>query len=498
MNIPVWVLFLFLVSVIFRLVAIFTIAPAFDEMVQNYMTQDISRLGALPVYFYGQSYMGPIESYLMAPLFLVFGFTYLKARIYYQVFYLCFGMLFLSAARRLFDRRAWIYLVAMLFLPPYSMLFYSSIVGYVEILTLSVLLLFLLLAWSRASSSRHLLACVLGLVFGLGFWSNSLYLVWVPSLLASLWWGVPSFWKEGKPTWLFWGLALGLSPLWIHGLRTGEWLHLATAGGRFAALGEVPEMFYLFLARMKYFLSTFLYDTRSPWESSLVRALSYVPFIFFVVSWGAYVGSFVKSWRSRTAQDKIFFSFMALSPITLALLYSVRSLYRDEGMRFFIPIFIPYAFSVAWAISRLRAPILRGILFALLAGIMCVVSLVSLRWSVRDREILQDIFLELKAKDLHYGIAELNLAYGLNELEKGTVVATPFPADSRYLPLLHLVREKGPQFMILQWDTQLYRKDLEEASGLSRVSVRGYDIFYGESPVLARIVASGPGDKTIS
>ena len=63
-----------LLLITLRFLAVFLIPPLSDEVLQLYMARDIAHLSNFPVYFYGQNYMGPLESYVIAPFFAWFGF----------------------------------------------------------------------------------------------------------------------------------------------------------------------------------------------------------------------------------------------------------------------------------------------------------------------------------------------------------------------------------------------------------------------------------------
>ncbi|GEM_PF-1657227 len=480
-------LFFFL---ILRVFAVSTIAPTYDEMVQNYMAYDISRLVRFPVYFDGQQYMGPIESYLMAPFFKWFGFTYIKARIYHGLLYVSFLTIYLWIIRKLFDRELAVYLWVLLAIVPFTVLYFTSIVGYEEILPLAVLSLFILLQISYGTRQPKILSFFLGVIFGLGFWANAIFVIWFPPLMSGLWMALPPGRKKGALLAASAGIAAGVFPIWVHGFRTGEWLSLIVAGGSFAKSGDLTHFIYLFFARMKYFLTSFAFSGGAGLENHWIRYASIVPFAILAVSFGSFIYSFWRNWSDKSVQERILFLFMALPPFVLTVLYSSRQLSDDEGIRYFLPLMITYAFVTAWWIRQFRFVFWKWAVLGSMAAILSFTTLHSFAWVVGQRSELIQISNFLRKRELRYGIAEMNLAYPLNALDEKYFVVTPVPHDARYEPILSLVREKGPSFLILEKVNRRYRDKIEADAALSRASLYGYDIFYGSSKVLYKILES--------
>jgi 4-amino-4-deoxy-L-arabinose transferase-like glycosyltransferase len=150
-----------------------------DEAILGLMARHILQ-GERPVFFYGQSYMGALDAYLIAPFFLVFGQSVLAIRLTQVALYLgvlvttYFLALRLSKSR--FGASAAALLVA---LPPvmFSLYTTSTLGDYVEILLLNNLLF--LIGWGFLDGELEapgwwLLAGFLG---GLGWWGMALIMV---------------------------------------------------------------------------------------------------------------------------------------------------------------------------------------------------------------------------------------------------------------------------------------------------------------------------------
>ena len=164
-----------------------------DEGTMGIMALHVAYQGAHPTFFYGQHYMGPLEAFLAAGLFRLFGPSLLLLRmVTLGLFILALiGMYLLS--RMLFSR-AWA-LVPLLLVGagsgPAMATELRAIGGYAETLLLCSLL-FLCASWlalsyqpqptKRAQVRRWLAYLLWGLVAGLGLWSDMLI---APSILAS-------------------------------------------------------------------------------------------------------------------------------------------------------------------------------------------------------------------------------------------------------------------------------------------------------------------------
>ena len=477
-----WIVLGSVLFLIFRITAIRLIPPVFDEVVQLYIARDIATFTRFPLYFYGQHYMGPLESYFLAPVLGVFGFSFLTARFFYQLFYIAFVAMFVGTVRKLFDLETAVYTFLLLAVLPYPALHFTAIVAYEEILTVMMLCLVLLLARSFFW---------LGFFSGLGFWCNGISLVWFVPLGLSLMIGIPSE-ERGKA--FFWtgvGAVAGLFPIWIHGLQTGILIDLKGGGGRFAAVHDMPRLLYLFFARMKYFLSTNLYEPGS-WAARSIRAFSFSPFALFAISLVAFSASSWRSFQRLNPEEKNFRLFVILPPLVLAALYSVRNLVAEEGIRFYLPLLASYPFVVAWGIRKLPSLFWKRILLGFLVTMLTVFNVASLKVQLRERSEMDQMVRILEENKATVGIGGMAVAYTLNALSHERITATPPLPEARYQAAWEAVRERGPQFYIAERgaDPDLEQK-LAAEPGLKKVSLAHYDVFYGTSPLLEKLLGIG-------
>ena len=472
-----------------RALALIAIPPHPDEVIQNYMTDDIAHFRNFPAYFYGQEFMGPLESYLLAPLLRVFGSSYLTARFWNEMFYAAFVILYLGVVKRLFDREVSGYLLLLLSVPPFPILFFTTIVGYGEILPLAVLSLVLLLKVASESETGQGggAAVAAGFVAGLAFWCNPIFVIWLVPLAISLGALIPSTWKRKIPLRFTAGFALGLFPVWLHALQTGTPMWVHTAGNRFIPLKDLPRLAYLFFARMKYFLTTSFFE-RPSWLGEILPSLAVLPLSFFLVSFGTFLFSFLRSFREQGLQKKIFFLFVTTPPLILMGLYLSRDLTTDEGIRYFLPLAVSYPFTVAWWVRAFRSAFWKRAALISLTGILLGISLASLGAQDRQRRNFIQIFHFLEQNQLRYGVGDLSAAYTMDAFSQNQIQVTPALYEIRIRPLWNRVRDQRPQFLVFESFNHRFLKRLESDPRLKKVVVGGRDVFYGSSELLEEIL----------
>ncbi len=478
-DVSFWIVLGSVLFLALRIPAIRIIPPVFDEVVQLYMARDIATLARFPLYFYGQHYMGPLESYFLAPVLGVFGFSFVTARFFYQLFYMAFAAMFVGIVRKFFDRETAVYTFLLLAVLPYPALHFTAIVAYEEILTVMMLCLALLLGRSFFW---------LGFFSGIGFWCNGIALVWFAPLGLSLMIGIPSEDRRKAFLWTGVGAVAGLFPIWIHGLQTGTLIDMKGGGGGFAAMGDLPRLFYLFFARMKYFLSTNLYEPGS-WAAHSIHLFSFFPFTLFAISLVAFAVSSLRMFHRLNPEEKNFRFFVVLPPFILAALYSVRNLVAVEGIRFYLPLLASYPFVVAWGIRRLPSLFWKRILLGFLVTMLTVFNGASLKVQLRDRSEMDQMVRILEENKATVGIGGMAVAYTLNALSHERITATPPLPEARYQAAWEAVRERGPQFYIAERgaDPDLEQK-LAAEPDLTKVSLAHYDVFYGLSPLLKELL----------
>lgn len=189
-----------------------------DEAIMALIARHILR-GELAIFYWGQAYMGVLDSYLIAGFFALFGQTILTARLAaLTMFLLAVGTTYLLAYRLSGDAFGATAAALLLALPPVMLALYTSVSlgAFLEILVLDNLLF--LIGWDILSGRRD----------GVGWWALAGFLGGVG------WWELPI-------------IAASIVPLAIIGLwrlRPPPWAKLATAGAAFLA-GTSPWIYQL-------------------------------------------------------------------------------------------------------------------------------------------------------------------------------------------------------------------------------------------------------------
>ena len=230
-----WLLAFVTAGALVRIVLLRAPEVWFDETTTGLMGLAVLR-GDFPLYFFGQPFMGALDAYLAAPLYLTLGVSVRVLKVLPLVLVLVWMVLTVRLAWEGFGRRAATFTAALLALPPDFLLSWSveARTHYQLSVVLGTLALLLALRIS-ASPRRGVLAGfgVLGGVLGLAFWTNFLSLVFWPPVALLLF-------RRGLRR-LIPGLAiatggftLGSLPHWVYGLQhgtalppPGSWIGLA-------------------------------------------------------------------------------------------------------------------------------------------------------------------------------------------------------------------------------------------------------------------------------
>jgi 4-amino-4-deoxy-L-arabinose transferase-like glycosyltransferase len=193
-----------------------------DEAIVALMARHINA-GARPVFFYGQAYMGSLDAWLVALGFRLFGESVLSIRLVQSILYLLVVAAGYAAAWQ-FSRRRLVAAVAglMLAVPAVNTALYTTATlgGYNETLLFGSLILLLAYQVARKAPSPDWRWAALGLLAGLGWWTNGLIIVTlIPAALVIL-----IAWIEQRaaarrmllPVGLaLAGLIIGSAPWWI-------------------------------------------------------------------------------------------------------------------------------------------------------------------------------------------------------------------------------------------------------------------------------------------
>ncbi|SNT06396.1 hypothetical protein SAMN05421812_1033 [Asanoa hainanensis] len=209
----------------FRIAVLLADAPPTnsDEGTMGLAALHIGQGNGLPVYFYGQNYMGTLEAYLAAPLVALANGSVLALRMPNLLLYAAFLAAMWALTRRLYSPWFATFVVGLLALGSDRVLKNQLISGggYPEINPAGAALV--LLAVGLAVRPRTAGYAAFGLIAGLMLWVDWLVLPYLAAASCLL-----LLKKAAKRSWiaLAAGVVLGAAPLVIHDL-TSSWKHSA-------------------------------------------------------------------------------------------------------------------------------------------------------------------------------------------------------------------------------------------------------------------------------
>jgi hypothetical protein len=185
------------------------------------MARHIAFNGELPIFYYGQAYLGSLEAFTAAPLFLAFSANGLILKLVPLAYSLGFLVLSALVAHRLFGTGPAVLTAIYLALPPAMWALWSTKArgGYAEVLFLSESLLLLSL-WlgSRRRSAWGCLAW--GAIAGLALWTHLLAVVYIVPAVAFLALRRRD-WRLVDPLAAAGGFVVGAAPLLVANLTYG-------------------------------------------------------------------------------------------------------------------------------------------------------------------------------------------------------------------------------------------------------------------------------------
>jgi hypothetical protein len=347
-----------------------------DEAIVALMARHILQ-GEIPIFFYGQAYMGSLDAFLVATGFLIFGQHVWVVRCIQVILYLGTLLTTVWIGKKAFGSwQVGILAAWFLAIPSVNVTLYTtvSLGGYGEMLLLGNLILLSGFFISDALNQGDLKgmiwpALLFGLLAGLGIWAFGLTLVYaVPvglylgsKLLASIRerltdtsgrlerWKIPA----GVFASALAGLIIGASPWWLYAVNhgfaqlLGELRGSAIAGVEGLSWpGQVfQHLFNLFLLG-----TTVILGLRPPWE---IRWLA-LPLIPFVLLFWIAVLVHVARRINRTENLSLPFLMLAGVIITLVLGFLLTPFGADPSGRYFLPLSVPLALFAAEMVDHLR------------------------------------------------------------------------------------------------------------------------------------------------
>jgi hypothetical protein len=236
-----------IIAIIWRLIVLASGAVSFhsDEAIIGLMARHINQAKPIPTFFYGQAYMGSLDPLLVSLMFRVTGETVLGIRLVQSILFLLFVATSMMLTFRLSGQRRVAMVAGLLVaLPTPVMTLYTTISlgGYGETLVIGNLLLLVgyEIGINRSTSWKHWLA--LGALAGLGWWTNSLIIVYVLPVAV---WLIILLVKGWQPLCMiaiaFAAFIAFSSPWWFYNL-SHDWESVRFLLGGFQGIGQPVGM----------------------------------------------------------------------------------------------------------------------------------------------------------------------------------------------------------------------------------------------------------------
>lgn len=214
-------------SIILRLIIIYTKYHGInsDNAILGLMAKHILQ-GELPVFFYGQPYMGSLEAYIIAFFFLIFGISTNT---------MCLTMIFITTlgivsayflGKEIKDRTLGLYAMLIASLPPIYTFWHGLAAsgGYPETLLFGNILLILTLKITKTYKARYYI--LMGLISGVAFWTHMVIAYYLLPIAVFLLINEKSRQKSGKKILFFRApllviptFIIGSLPLWFYNIK---------------------------------------------------------------------------------------------------------------------------------------------------------------------------------------------------------------------------------------------------------------------------------------
>lgn len=312
--------------------------------------------GDWPTFFYGQAYMGSLDTTLVAAGFLLVGQKVVVIRIVQIILYSLTVITTAQLGRMIFGSER-IGLLAALFLviPTVNTTLYTTISlgGYGEALLIGNLLMIAALKSRIEISIRWVLAW--GFLSGLGLWAFGITMVFILPSAILLAYGIINK-TFSRRSWAAVVAALGAgiigaAPILIYAIENGtgtlmsEFLGSAISG---ASATNIFLSIYDHLINLFLFGTTATFGLRPPWE---IRWLG-VPLIPLAMGfWLIVIGLTIRNMRNRDNASEGRWLLGGVA-VTLMTAFILTPFGADPSGRYFLPLLVPMAIFAGEVVGR--------------------------------------------------------------------------------------------------------------------------------------------------
>lgn len=503
----------FLVSLLWKGFIVFSERVPFnaDEAIVALMAKHILQ-GERPIFFYGQSYMGSLDAYLIAAGFALFGQHIWVIRLVQALLYLGFLYTLFLVGKEAFDNeKIGVWAVVLSAIPVVNVTLYTTITlgGYGEALLLGNLILLTALRLEKSSSGW--LVWGLGFWIGLGVWCNAITLVY--SLPAGIFVLVNWFKRRDvlffveKSALALLGVLFGALPLWIYAAQHGFFSLLADLLGSPTVSDPYPWIVKIgmYLTWFILFAIPVTWGFRPPWSVDwLVPPL--IPFA--LVAWLAVLVWIYRCLSQPSSQRSHWWLITGVG-WSLMFAYVFTQFSKDPSGRYFLPLYIPLILGAAHFMVQSSVPkwarmvVFASLLTYFIAGnVVCAIrtppgftSQFDATTRI-DRQYEMELIRFLQEQGETRGYTHYWVAYPLAFESNETLIFVPdlpyhlnlsyTPRDNRYEPYNCLVNESKRVAYITTQQTERLNALLRQqfaAKGITwqEKSIGDYLVFYNLS-----------------
>ena len=166
-----------------------------DEAIVGLMAKHITEGREIPIFYYGQHYMGALEAYLASISFKLFGISPFTLQLVPLCFSLLLILLLFFIGNAVASTRAGLLAALLAAIPPPAFLIWGLKArgGFIELLFIGALAFLIAIRWfaPRASSVRY--PASIGFVCGIGWWVNNQILYFMVAIATC--WVVVAVWE---------------------------------------------------------------------------------------------------------------------------------------------------------------------------------------------------------------------------------------------------------------------------------------------------------------
>ncbi len=358
----VWIILIIILAVAWKIVLLALDSFPFnaDEAIVGLMARHII-LGKIPLFFYGQGYMGSLDAFLISLGFLLFGEQVWVIRLVQIILYTgTIATVMLVVREMLPDIKAMVIAGLLLAFPTVNVTLYTtvSLGGYGEALLISSLILLFSIRFFRrytqfSSNRKYLHMALIGFLSGLGFWIDPISMVFgLPCAFLIIWVIIKNQKSKGllkqAPFYII-GAFIGMIPIWIYAGQNGIHSLLAGINGSNIAVENIlwfskilNHAAYLFI-----FGLPVIFGLRPPWQVIwlILPAIPVVASIWILTIWTA--------WRQKIKDEsrKVYLWILAGITLVLCIGFIFTNFGADPSGRYFVPLAIPLAIIFALTIS---------------------------------------------------------------------------------------------------------------------------------------------------